>query len=163
MSRTDTAVRVISASPDRALATLTDSDALAVATARRMTGQVEHFDALAMLTTAVELDLPLDDVVRALAVQPGPPGRMQIVPVDRPYTVIVGSLDANWWHYPRIARSSEPSSSASLWRFLEWAAPTSAGVAAALLLAAFVPTIRDQHTPSAAESVAWSGVDATSP
>ena len=45
MSRTDTAVRVISASPDRVFAALTDSDALAVATARRMTGRFEHFDA----------------------------------------------------------------------------------------------------------------------
>ena len=45
MSRTDTAVRVISASPDRVFAALTDSDACRVATARRMTGRFEHFDA----------------------------------------------------------------------------------------------------------------------
>ena len=46
MSRTDTAVRVISASPDRVFAALTDSDALAVwLPPDGMTGRFEHFDA----------------------------------------------------------------------------------------------------------------------
>jgi uncharacterized protein YndB with AHSA1/START domain len=44
MCRTDTAVRVISASPDRVFA-LTDSDALAVwPPPDEMTGRFEHFD-----------------------------------------------------------------------------------------------------------------------
>jgi hypothetical protein len=43
MSRTDTAVRVNSASPDRVFAALTDSDALAVwLPPRRMTGRFEQ-------------------------------------------------------------------------------------------------------------------------
>jgi uncharacterized protein YndB with AHSA1/START domain len=46
MSRTDTAVRVISASPDRVFAALTESDALAVwLPPDGMTGRFEHFDA----------------------------------------------------------------------------------------------------------------------
>jgi hypothetical protein len=46
MSRTDTAVRVISASPDRVFAALTDSDTLAVwLPPDGMTGRFEHFDA----------------------------------------------------------------------------------------------------------------------
>ena len=45
MSRTDTDVRVISASPDRVFAALTDPDALAVWLPRDgMTGRSEHFD-----------------------------------------------------------------------------------------------------------------------
>jgi uncharacterized protein YndB with AHSA1/START domain len=45
MSRTDTAVRVNSASPDRVFAALTDSDALAVwPPPDEMTGRSEHFD-----------------------------------------------------------------------------------------------------------------------
>ena len=45
MSRTDIAVRVIRASPDRVFAAPTDSDGCHVATAGRMTGRFEHFDA----------------------------------------------------------------------------------------------------------------------
>jgi uncharacterized protein YndB with AHSA1/START domain len=46
MSRTDTAVRVISAPPDRVYAALTDPDALAVwLPPDGMTGRFEHFDA----------------------------------------------------------------------------------------------------------------------
>jgi uncharacterized protein YndB with AHSA1/START domain len=46
MSRTDTAIRVISASPDRVYAALTDCDALAVwLPPDGMTGRSEHFDA----------------------------------------------------------------------------------------------------------------------
>ena len=46
MGRTDTAIRVISASPDRAFVALTDSDALAVwLPPDGMTGRFEHFDA----------------------------------------------------------------------------------------------------------------------
>ena len=46
MTRTDTAVRVISASPDRVFAALTDPDALAVwLPPDGMTGRFEHFDA----------------------------------------------------------------------------------------------------------------------
>jgi UDP-N-acetylmuramoyl-L-alanyl-D-glutamate--2,6-diaminopimelate ligase len=52
-------------------------------------GDLTVSNALAVLTTAVALGLPLDDALRALAAEPGPPGRMQIVPVDRPYTVMV--------------------------------------------------------------------------
>ncbi|WP_040421955.1 UDP-N-acetylmuramoyl-L-alanyl-D-glutamate--2,6-diaminopimelate ligase [Actinopolymorpha alba] len=52
-------------------------------------GEMSVSNALAVLATALELDVPLDDAARALAAQPGPPGRMQIVPVDRPYTVMV--------------------------------------------------------------------------
>ena len=52
-------------------------------------GELSVSIALAVLATAAELDVPLDDAVRALAAQPGPPGRMQIVPVDRPYTVMI--------------------------------------------------------------------------
>jgi uncharacterized protein YndB with AHSA1/START domain len=45
MCRTDTAVRVISASPDRVFAALTDSDALAVwPPPDEMPGRFEHFD-----------------------------------------------------------------------------------------------------------------------
>jgi UDP-N-acetylmuramoyl-L-alanyl-D-glutamate--2,6-diaminopimelate ligase len=52
-------------------------------------GELSVSNALAVLAATVELGVPLDDAVRALAAQPGPPGRMQIVPVDRPYTVMV--------------------------------------------------------------------------
>ena len=46
MSRTDTAIQVISAPPDRVYAALTDSDALAVwLPPDGMTGRFEHFDA----------------------------------------------------------------------------------------------------------------------
>jgi uncharacterized protein YndB with AHSA1/START domain len=46
MSRTDTAIRVISAPPDRVYAALTDPDALAVwLPPDGMTGRFEHFDA----------------------------------------------------------------------------------------------------------------------
>ncbi len=46
MSRTDTAIRVIRAPPDRAYAALTDPDALAVwLPPDGMTGRFEHFDA----------------------------------------------------------------------------------------------------------------------
>jgi uncharacterized protein YndB with AHSA1/START domain len=46
MSRTDTAVRVISASPDSLYAALTDPDALAVwLPTDGMTGRFEHFHA----------------------------------------------------------------------------------------------------------------------
>jgi uncharacterized protein YndB with AHSA1/START domain len=45
MRRTDTAVRVISASPDRAFTALTDSGALAVwLPPDGMTGRFEHFN-----------------------------------------------------------------------------------------------------------------------
>jgi hypothetical protein len=46
MSRTDTAVRVISASPDRVFRVDRLRRACHVATAGRMTGRFEHFDAL---------------------------------------------------------------------------------------------------------------------
>jgi UDP-N-acetylmuramoyl-L-alanyl-D-glutamate--2,6-diaminopimelate ligase len=65
------------------------ADGRSVQASVRGLGELGVSNALAVLTTAVELDVPLDDAVRALAVQPGPPGRMQIVPVDRPYTVMV--------------------------------------------------------------------------
>jgi uncharacterized protein YndB with AHSA1/START domain len=46
MSRTDTAIRIISAPPDRVYAALTDPDALAVwLPPDGMTGRFEHFDA----------------------------------------------------------------------------------------------------------------------
>jgi uncharacterized protein YndB with AHSA1/START domain len=46
MSRTDTAVRLISASPDRVVAALTDSKAVAAwLPPDGMTGRFEHFDA----------------------------------------------------------------------------------------------------------------------
>lgn len=52
-------------------------------------GELSVSNALAVLTTAIQLGLPLDQSVTALAQQPGPPGRMQIIPVKRPYTVMV--------------------------------------------------------------------------
>ncbi|MGW5365714.1 UDP-N-acetylmuramoyl-L-alanyl-D-glutamate--2,6-diaminopimelate ligase [Actinopolymorpha pittospori] len=68
---------------------LVHADGRSVEASVRGFGEVSMSNALAVLTTAVELAVPLDDAVRALAAQPGPPGRMQIVPVDRPYTVMV--------------------------------------------------------------------------
>jgi UDP-N-acetylmuramoyl-L-alanyl-D-glutamate--2,6-diaminopimelate ligase len=52
-------------------------------------GDLSVSNALAVLAIAVELSVPLEDAVRALAVQPAPPGRMQTVSVHRPFTVMV--------------------------------------------------------------------------
>jgi UDP-N-acetylmuramoyl-L-alanyl-D-glutamate--2,6-diaminopimelate ligase len=65
------------------------ADGQAVRASVRGFGEFSVSNALAVLATVVELGVPLDDAVRALAVQPGPPGRMQVVPVNRPYTVVV--------------------------------------------------------------------------
>ena len=68
---------------------LVHTDGRSVPASVRGFGELSVSNALAVLTTAIQLDISLDDGVRALAAQPGPPGRMQIVPVDRPYTVMV--------------------------------------------------------------------------
>lgn len=68
---------------------LVHADGRSVEASVRGLGEVSVSNALAVLAAALKLDVPLDDAVRALAAQPGPPGRMQIVPVDRPYTVMV--------------------------------------------------------------------------
>lgn len=52
-------------------------------------GELTVSNALAVLTSALALGAPLEDAVRALAAQPGPPGRMEVIPVDRPYTVMI--------------------------------------------------------------------------
>ncbi len=52
-------------------------------------GELSVSNALAVLAVALELNAPLEDAIRALAAQPAPPGRMQILRVDRPYSVMV--------------------------------------------------------------------------
>ena len=52
-------------------------------------GEFSVSNALAALTTCIELGIPLSDAAAALAAQPGVPGRMQVIPVDRPYTVMI--------------------------------------------------------------------------
>ena len=65
------------------------ADGRSVSASVRGIGEISASNALAVLATALQLGVPLDDATRALAAQPGPPGRMQLVPVDRPYTVMV--------------------------------------------------------------------------
>lgn len=65
------------------------ADGQSVPATVRGIGELSVSNALAVLSTATGLDVRVDDAVRALAAQPGPPGRMQLVPVDRPYTVMV--------------------------------------------------------------------------
>jgi UDP-N-acetylmuramoyl-L-alanyl-D-glutamate--2,6-diaminopimelate ligase len=68
---------------------LVHADGRSVQTSAPGLGELSVSNALAVLTIAIELGVPLDDAAGALAAQPGPPGRMQIVPVDLPYTVMV--------------------------------------------------------------------------
>nr|WP_238342335.1 UDP-N-acetylmuramyl-tripeptide synthetase [Actinopolymorpha rutila] len=65
------------------------ADGRSVPASVRGFGEISVSNALAVLATTLQLGVPLDDAIRALAAQPGPPGRMQIVPVDQPYTVMV--------------------------------------------------------------------------
>lgn len=52
-------------------------------------GELTVSNGLAVVTSAMALGVPLDDAVRALASQPGPPGRMEVISLDRPYTVMI--------------------------------------------------------------------------
>jgi UDP-N-acetylmuramoyl-L-alanyl-D-glutamate--2,6-diaminopimelate ligase len=55
----------------------------------RSLGGFSVSNALAVLAICAELGTDIDDAITALAAQPGVPGRMQVVPIDRPYTVMI--------------------------------------------------------------------------
>ena len=52
-------------------------------------GQLSVLNALAALATVNSLGTTLEEAVAALAEVPGPPGRMQIVPADQPFTIMI--------------------------------------------------------------------------
>lgn len=52
-------------------------------------GAIPVSNALAALAVAARLGVDIDAAVTALTQQPGPPGRMQVVALDRPYTVML--------------------------------------------------------------------------
>lgn len=52
-------------------------------------GEISVSNALAVLAATTALDVSLPDAIRALAAESGPPGRMQLLTVDRPYAVMI--------------------------------------------------------------------------
>jgi UDP-N-acetylmuramoyl-L-alanyl-D-glutamate--2,6-diaminopimelate ligase len=52
-------------------------------------GEMSVSNGLAAVASVAATEVPIGDAVAALAKQPGPPGRMQIVPIDRDVTVMI--------------------------------------------------------------------------
>jgi UDP-N-acetylmuramoyl-L-alanyl-D-glutamate--2,6-diaminopimelate ligase len=84
----DVAGAGVRAEPGGTSFTVHHGGATSVASIRSL-GEFSVSNALAVLAICAELGTGIDDAITALAAQPGVPGRMQVVPIDRPYAVMI--------------------------------------------------------------------------